>query len=215
MENYIYSLIAEGEHYQQDFKFAITNARKIAKTVSAFANTSGGRLLIGVKDNGKVAGVRSDEEFYMIESAVQMYTKPEPAFSAQTWKADGKTVLEVTIEKGKDRPYYAKDDDGKWLAYTRVEDENYLINNVILRVWKQENKKKGAFMQFSDKEKWLLEYLEQNKLLSFSAYRRKAKLSKWSAENILVKMISWGLIQPVYSHQGIQYTLNTKGSDNF
>ena len=64
---YIHLLIAEGEHQRQDFKFEISDARKIAKTLSAFANTDGGRLLIGVKDNGKIAGVRSDEEQYMIE----------------------------------------------------------------------------------------------------------------------------------------------------
>ena len=50
--DYIHALIAEGEHQQQDFKFEISDARKIAKTLSAFANTDGGRLLIGVKDNG-------------------------------------------------------------------------------------------------------------------------------------------------------------------
>ena len=69
--DYIHALIAEGEHQQQDFKFEISDARKIAKTLSAFANTNGGRLLIGVKDNGKIAGVRSEEEKYMIEAAAQ------------------------------------------------------------------------------------------------------------------------------------------------
>ena len=66
---YIHTLIAEGEHQQQDFKFEISDARKIARTLSAFSNTDGGRLLIGVKDNGKIAGVRSEEEKYMIEAA--------------------------------------------------------------------------------------------------------------------------------------------------
>ena len=38
---YIHALIDEGEHQQQDFKFEISDARKIAKTLSAFANTDG------------------------------------------------------------------------------------------------------------------------------------------------------------------------------
>lgn len=63
---YIHALISEGEHQKQDFKFEISDARKIAKTLSAFSNTHGGRLLIGVKDNGKIAGVRSDEEKYIL-----------------------------------------------------------------------------------------------------------------------------------------------------
>jgi predicted HTH transcriptional regulator len=59
----IYDYIAQGEHLQQDFKFEISDARKISKTLVAFSNSQGGRLLIGVKDNGRIAGIRSEEEF--------------------------------------------------------------------------------------------------------------------------------------------------------
>ena len=64
---YIRQLVSEGEHCHQDFKFEISDARKIARSLSAFANTEGGRLLVGVKDNGKIAGIRSEEEIYMID----------------------------------------------------------------------------------------------------------------------------------------------------
>ena len=50
---YLQSLIREGEHQQQDFKYRVSDALKLAKSVSAFANTDGGRLLIGVRDDGK------------------------------------------------------------------------------------------------------------------------------------------------------------------
>ena len=73
---YIASLIEQGEHEQQDFKFAIPDARKIARSLSAFANHSGGRLLVGVKDNGNIAGVRSEEDVYMIEQAAEMHCVP-------------------------------------------------------------------------------------------------------------------------------------------
>ena len=62
-------MIREGEHQQQDFKFRIDSTAKIAKTLSAFANTDGGKLLIGVKDNGKITGIDPEEEFFMIEGA--------------------------------------------------------------------------------------------------------------------------------------------------
>ena len=78
-KDYIYKLIEEGEHQQQDFKFEISDARKIAKSLSAFSNTDGGRLLIGVKDNGKIAGVRSEEEIYMIEAAAKLYCQQRHA----------------------------------------------------------------------------------------------------------------------------------------
>ena len=45
-------MIEEGEHLQQDFKLRVDDPHKIAKTIAAFANSEGGRLLIGVRDSG-------------------------------------------------------------------------------------------------------------------------------------------------------------------
>ncbi|HKJ41014.1 MAG TPA: ATP-binding protein, partial [Sunxiuqinia sp.] len=114
VSHYLSKLILEGEHQQQDFKYCISDARKIAKSLVAFANTNGGRLLIGVKDNGNIAGVRSEEEYYMVESAAKIYSKPEIDFSTRQHLVDKKTVLEVHIERSEKRPHFAKNDEGKW-----------------------------------------------------------------------------------------------------
>ena len=66
---YLQSLISQGEHQQQDFKYRVSDALKLAKSVSAFANTEGGRLLIGVRDDGNMSGVRDEEEIYMMLQA--------------------------------------------------------------------------------------------------------------------------------------------------
>lgn len=81
--NHILQLVTEGEHVHQDFKFAITDACKIARSLSAFSNTEGGRLLVGVKDNGKIAGIRSAEEIYMIEVAATRYCRPSVTLDSQ------------------------------------------------------------------------------------------------------------------------------------
>ena len=128
---YIHALIAEGEHQQQDFKFEISDARKIAKTLSAFSNT------VGVKDNGKIAGVRSDEEQYMIEAAARLYCRPEVSYSMQTYQVEGRSVLLVQIDESDRKPVYAKDETGRYLAYLRIKDENILATPVHLRIWQQ------------------------------------------------------------------------------
>lgn len=66
-KNYLLSLVREGEHQQQDFKYRVADAGKLAKSVSAFANTDGGRLLIGVRDDGQIAGVGSMIEYRVAE----------------------------------------------------------------------------------------------------------------------------------------------------
>lgn len=130
----ILKLIEEGEHQQSDFKFAVNDSRKIARSLSAFANTDGGRLLIGVKDNGNIAGIRSNEEIYMLQAASELYTKPE----VKKHKIDNKEILEVIIDKSKDKPHTAPDEKGNFKAFIRVNDENLLANGLLLKIWKAE-----------------------------------------------------------------------------
>lgn len=204
---HIQSLILEGEHEQLDFKFEITDARRIARSLVAFANTRGGRLLIGVKDNGAIAGMRSDEEFYMVESAAKMYCKPEVDFSLREWTVNGKKVLEIIIEPSLGKPHYAATKEGKWLVYIRVADQNLLANRVLLKVWKNEKMGKGVFVKFMEPEKTLLEYLEANSTITLSKFMRIAAVSRDRAENILVKFILLKTIRIIFIAQGAFYSL--------
>ena len=54
-------LILAGEGVDLDFKKTITFHHKIAKTMVAFANNKGGKILIGVMDDGTVKGVKNEE----------------------------------------------------------------------------------------------------------------------------------------------------------
>ena len=118
---YIKDLVSEGEHELQDFKFEISDAKKIAKSLSAFANTKGGRLLVGVKDNGKMAGIRSEEEIYMIEAAASIYCQPPVHVLNIPHIVEGKTILEVIIDEVPNKPIYAMDVENKLKAYVKAQ----------------------------------------------------------------------------------------------
>jgi len=202
---YIKKLISEGEHQQLDFKFEISDSRKIAKTLVAFANTDGGTLLIGVKDNGNIAGVRSDEEYYMVDAAAKMYCNPRINFEVKKWTVDGKAVLEVIIPKSFACPHLAEVEPKKWMAYIRVKDENILANSIHLKVWKKQQQIKGIFLEFSDKEKLLLRYLENNPFISISKFCKVGMISRRAAEDILANLIALGLIEIVFQDQQFIY----------
>lgn len=197
-QSILYKLIGEGEHQQQDFKFEISDARKIAKTLSAFSNTDGGRLLIGVKDNGKIAGVRSEEEIYMIEAAAKLYCKPQIECEMKIHQIEGRTVLEVIVPSGKHKPYFAKDSDNRLWAYVRIKDENILANPVHLKIWKQSDTPKGSFIHYSQQEQSLLDYLSVHPDISVGQYCRLTRISRHKAENTLAKFIRFGLIEIIF-----------------
>jgi predicted HTH transcriptional regulator len=76
IQDFVNNLIRQKESNTLDFKLKITSKEKIAKTISALANTKGGYLLIGVSDKRKIVGIDPEEEKYMIESANEEFCNP-------------------------------------------------------------------------------------------------------------------------------------------
>lgn len=204
----IEELIEQGEHQQQDFKFEVSDSKKIARTLSAFANTDGGRLLIGVKDNGHISGVKSDEEYFMIEAASQLYTKPQVPFSAKRWDVNGKCVLEIDIEPGNERPYLAPDKEGEYKAYIRVADENILANGVLAMSWKKARSGNGTLLKWGEHIECLLEYLESGKHISLNRFCRIAHIRPYMARQILSDLISIGALEYVVIEKAFYYKAN-------
>ena len=205
---YIHRLVAEGEHCHQDFKFEISNARKIAKSISAFANTEGGKLLIGVKDNGKIAGIRSEEEIYMIEAAANMYCQPNVEIETKNFHVEGRTVLLIEIKEASIKPIYAIDEDNKPKAYIRIADENILATPVHLKVWQHSKKHEGTLVSFTDKEQHLLNILKENENLTLNQCCKLCKTSRKTMCNLLADFIRFGLISSVFHDHKFYFRLN-------
>ena len=204
---YIQRLISEGEHCHQDFKFEISDARKIARSISAFANTEGGRLLVGVKDNGKIAGIRSEEEIYMIEAAANMYCQPTIELQTRTYHVEGKNILEIRIDEAKDKPIYALDENNTPKAYIRIKDENILATPVHLKVWQHSNKEKGTFFQFTEREQQLLDILKKGKQLTLNQCCKASKINRMTLCNLLADFIRFGLVTSVYEGHKFYFIL--------
>lgn len=187
-------LIAQGEHQRLDFKFAISDARKIARTLCAFANTDGGSLLIGVKDNGKIAGVDPSEEIHMIEAAADMYCSPKLPFTTKVWKEDMKLVLEVHIDPSPVRPVMARDDEGRWRAYVRRKDHTLLANKILLNVWKL-NKFQKEPERIGEEETALLRTIGKYEPATLSKIYKESKLSKGKIDRLLSLFIVWELVE--------------------
>ena len=208
MDHNLKKLIEAGEGQQLDFKFCVSDSRKIARTLSAFSNSNGGRLLIGVRDNGSIAGIRSDEEIYMVDTAAQLFCRPEITYTIKQHITAGKTILEVEVAKGEKRPYQAKDEDGRWLTYFRHEDQNLLANRVLRQLWRREEKKKGVLVKFGKAENTLMDYLKENGSITISKFRKIAKISPYKAEAIIANLIHFKVLKMNASEKGFTYELN-------
>ena len=205
---YIKQLVEEGEHEHQDFKFEISDARKIARSISAFSNTGGGRLLVGVKDNGKIAGIRSEEEIYMIEAAATMYCQPQVEVETKTYIVEGRTVLMVQINEAQAKPVCALDEENKPKAYIRIADENILATPVHLKVWQHSTKERGSFLSFTDKEQRLMEALKEREMLTLNQCCKLCQTSRITMCHLLADFIRFELVSPVFQGHKFYFKLN-------
>lgn len=213
MSKYIANLISQGEHQTLDFKHSITDSKKIARSLCAFANTIGGILLIGVKDNGNIIGINSEEEYYMVESAAQLFCKPEVHFKVTKWTINGKTVLETAVKPGKKKPYKAPDKNNQYKAYIRVNDENLVASPIQIRIWKRERFRKSVRLNLTEKEHLLFEHLKNNKQITVNQYCRIGFLSSKDAVNIMVDLTVLGLLKFIQTNENEYFELAEKSID--
>jgi predicted HTH transcriptional regulator len=204
-KRYLLTLIREGEHQQQDFKYKVSDACKLAKSVSAFANTDGGRLLIGVRDDGILSGVRSEEEIFMMHQAAYKYCKPEPSIKFDTYHIDGRTIVIATVPPSDKRPVCALDKEGRKQAYVRIKDENIVATPVLLAFWRESQKPQGTVLTYNQDIRQLLGAFQGRQTLNQIV--RLSKLPRFKVITLLARLIRFGTIRWDYVSQQFLFSL--------
>ena len=110
----IKSLIEKGETSTVQFKLNVHNEHGIAQEMVAFANSRGGKILIGIDDKTwNIVGL-ADEDLRrlanLLVNAANEHVKSPVFIETETFEIESKKILVVTIPEGIDKPY--KDKDG-------------------------------------------------------------------------------------------------------
>lgn len=197
---HILDLVSQGEHERQDFKFLISDARKIARSISAFANHSGGCLLVGVKDNGVVAGVRNEEDIFVIEQAAERYCTPPQHIEFEAYSVDTSVVVikAVIARADHSRPVAVLEADGSKRVYYRVNDENIVAHPLMVRAWINAGHE-GTLLSFSDIESRAIE-LADRRPLTVRQLAMELHCSQSRADELAVRLVSAGVLEFIYIH---------------
>ena len=122
-------LKVEGE--QLEFKQQINSQEKIAKTLSAMANSTGGLILIGVSDQRKIIGIDPEEERYMVEGANLSHCVPQADLELQavtikpeSMDEEEKYILLVIVHPSNEETIFVKHREGTLKGYRRFGDQN-------------------------------------------------------------------------------------------
>ncbi|MDO5422933.1 MAG: ATP-binding protein [Eubacteriales bacterium] len=130
--------ILAGESRNVEFKVQrLDKSIKYMKSVVAFANGKGGRILFGVDDKTRdVVGIPEEEVFQEIDAITNAISDScEPAIIPDVYlqTIDGKTIIVAEIGAGRQKPYYIKADGMEKGVYIRVSGTTRLADREISR----------------------------------------------------------------------------------
>ncbi|AKD04709.1 ATP-binding protein [Pontibacter korlensis] len=186
-------LIWEGENDKVDFKQRVTKPEKIARTMVSFANTHGGVILVGVKDNGYVTGVDPEEEKHTLQLAADFYCDPPVQLQYEEIEQDNRTVLMVIVPESKQKPHFAKLGNDDWRGYVRVKDTSVQTSKMVNKVLEQEPEQFEQ-LPLNRHENAVLDYLQLHPRITLRQFMKIANLSERRAYRILVKLVIHGYL---------------------
>ena len=134
----ILTQLSKGEGKTVEFKEDLPLSDQIAKTVVAFANTAGGKIFIGVKDDGTVCGVENKILLDRIEAIANMlHDKISPFIlpDIYSYAVEDKNIIVVEVFQSQLKPHFLKNKGKLDGTYLRVRQTTKKPMHIIFKIW--------------------------------------------------------------------------------
>ncbi len=191
-------LASPGEGPYLEFKRKVPEEERIAKEVIAFANTRGGRVLVGVDDDGSLVGVKdAGEEEYALLSALRNRCRPEVAIRTERVPLSKKRdVIVVHIPESQEKPHFLTTRDQETsTAYVRVEDKSVEATREDVRLMRAAQQPVDVLFEFGEKEQMLMRYLDTYGRITVSQFASLANIPSRQASHTLVLLTKGNVLQ--------------------
>jgi len=113
LKSELLEIIAHGENSGIEFKRDDLRPEQLAKEIVALANLQGGKLLLGVEDDGSISGIQRDDlETWVMDTVFGRYVHPLilPFYEELVFD-DGKRVAVISLTQGVAKPYVVRSKD--------------------------------------------------------------------------------------------------------
>lgn len=190
-------LVLKGEGEHLEFKKKALHPEKIVREMVAFANSSGGVLLIGVEDSGRISGVpHPDEEQYVMEAALARYCRPSLAYELEIIPfGNGKWVLKYRIPEGIEKPYYWMEKPGEsaGLVYVRSGEQSIRASYELYSILRYG--KKEGLLEIGKNESALFALFKGREFLSIPEFAALSGLGRRKISRMFISLVLRGVLE--------------------
>ena len=182
----------QGENENVEFKKKVNHPEKVVREVVAFANSSGGNLLVGVGDDGELSGLKfPDEEEFVLSKAISELCRPKISFEIEhIVLPNNRVVLNYTIPPSPKKPHFAllKPYHRRGKAYVRVEDKSIQASREIRSLLKYQKQNVSTSVTYGDDEKKLFNYLGSHDHVTLPEFCQIASITRNRASEIVLDL---------------------------
>lgn len=202
------ALAAQGEGIRLEFKRKASFPDKVVREMIAFANTTGGTLLIGVDDDGVLQGVPyPDEEALAVRRAIIKYCRPVFSFEERVIALSAKkSILRYDIPVSARRPHYFRISRQRRETYIRVRDMSVKASQEMTEVVRRQKHNRDIQFTYGIHESSLMRHLDQNLYITIEEFQRLCGLDRFVASRKLVTLVLANVIRITPSEKGDVYS---------
>ncbi len=183
---------------QTEFILYPESELEIAKLLCAFSNSKGGKLLIGVRKNGKIAGTEPSESFSIVSSAASGCFPPID-FDSEIVQYAHKIVLEITVPESKE--IHKVLINNECISYIRFKDLSLVTNSVLKKYLELKNKT----ISFSEELNSFLSIFHSSDFLTLTQISKTVDLKREKIELLLAQLLVLNKIEASLKEDAIVY----------
>lgn len=201
-------LVSQGEGSMLEFKRKATFPQKVVREMIAFANTRGGVLLLGVDDNGTLAGLKyPDEEVHVINEALK---RVRPALSYHMTAipiGKSRTIIQYEISESIRKPHYFLNEDNSKESFVRVDDKSIKASRELREIVKRKQRMKDVRFHYGEHERFLMQYLDEKQYITLKEFVSLRGINKLYASKKLVLLVLANVLHIIPTEKGDLYAI--------
>lgn len=201
-------IVSAGEGTHLEFKRRASSPDQIVREMIAFANTSGGILLVGVNDDGELSGVKyPEEESLLIRKAIVKYTRPHIIFTETVIPLSGKKfVIQYEIPVSRKRPHVFRVNNRQSITYIRLRDMTMKASREMSEIVRRGKEGKNVQFSYGEHESALMKFLERSGKITLSEFEVLSGLNGRDAADKLITLVLANVLKITPTDKGDFYS---------
>lgn len=206
-----------GENLTVEYKRQAPKLERLARSFSAFSNSSGGTMFFGVEDDGNMVGLENLEGTRdLLEQVAQFHCEPEAEIKMTDWTPyPGTDILVVQILEAQLKPVYAvspNNPDDRW-PFFRSDAENLPLDRKSLKAMSHHQSREVDEEELKKLDRHsihMLNHLSEHPRQTLNQLAKSANIGAHRAKKIIVNLEKNGWIHGYFNEKRREYSLVIK-----